>query len=714
MTNYNLFAQATPTGVSSGTGNAGTDGIHFTVSSAATLEGIWHYSPSSSTQLPTEIGLYTTQAAPATGTLVTSNSATWLTGPGGSAASAGSGWVYAAFTSPPSLTSGTNYMATNFRNDATNEWFVYYSVTWPVTSAILTAPADVGGVSANSQGWYNNTTTTSMAFPTSQLGGDNFGMDVEVSTSNPVSVALAAGSQSVSARLLTATIDQSLLSSSGTTTAYPFGTASNITPQTASGTVSAHTFSIPGNVNLLAASVTQTALSPTVTVGAGANLLTASQSVNAYPLSPVYGGGSALLAAGQAVSSGDFAIPSSTGLLTASSASSAKNLTTIARVGLLTATTSVTAYSPTVIAPPPITVNLQTAVAATVTVNPIGFIPPTFVNLLPAVVNRGAVRVGPPNLPVMTMTYASGYDNYGNYIPKGFNLYGTQADQLTMSQDIYFIPQPVHGVTTNVFLPTVSFAMSQEYTTKTYNPSIMFATPNNIGFSYENTYTTINSGSINASGGSPQNTSGISLGSQSYDGTSPAYVSFRSGNGGNTTVTSDGLHVTSGTRVSLTDYNQSTNTTVQPGILGEINNQGTSNEFTTAYISAGATSGAGETYIYMGSASSSGSATNGMQFVMAGSVQSQYAPGATTFYGTVAVNQLLVNGATGASQIEVNGGARISGATELDSLTSLNGNSLPLSTVSSPSLTSPTTNETNLAAAINGLINRMHSLGFIS
>lgn len=178
MTTYTLFGQAAPGGtVTSGAGNAGTNGLHFTVSQSCTLQGIWHYSPSGSTQLPSSVGLYTTTASPSTGTLVTSNTATWLTGPGGSAASAGSGWVYAALTSPPSLMPGVDYMASQWRNDNVNEWFCYYPVTWPVTSGPLTAPDDV----STGQGWYNTGTPTAMTFPASRSPGINWGMDVQVS-----------------------------------------------------------------------------------------------------------------------------------------------------------------------------------------------------------------------------------------------------------------------------------------------------------------------------------------------------------------------------------------------------------------------------------------------------------------------------------------------------------------------------------------------------
>ena len=175
MTTYTLFSQAAESGTVSGAGNGGTNGVHFTVSAACTLQGAWHYSPSGQTQLPVTIALYTTQASPATGTLVTSNTATWLTGPGGSAASAGSGWCYAAFTSPPSLSSGTNYMAVQFRNDAVNGWFAYTDpYTFPASSGIITAPDDV----STGQGWYN--TGTALAFPSSQDAGTNWWLDVQV------------------------------------------------------------------------------------------------------------------------------------------------------------------------------------------------------------------------------------------------------------------------------------------------------------------------------------------------------------------------------------------------------------------------------------------------------------------------------------------------------------------------------------------------------
>lgn len=175
MAVYTLFGQAAPGGtINAGTGNNGTNGLHVHVSAPSVMQGIWHWSSASDTQLPTSVGLYVITTLGTSGTLVTSNTATW-------SGAAGSGWVYAAFTAPPALSPGTEYMAVKFRNDAVNRWFSYYSVTWPVSSGILTAPMDEA-TSATSQGWYN--IGTSMAFPTTQTStaGSNFGMDVSVST----------------------------------------------------------------------------------------------------------------------------------------------------------------------------------------------------------------------------------------------------------------------------------------------------------------------------------------------------------------------------------------------------------------------------------------------------------------------------------------------------------------------------------------------------
>lgn len=171
MATYSLWNQAAETVTASGVGNNGTNGLHFTVSAAGALAGIWHYSPSGfgQTQLPVTIGLYNYS----TQTLIHSEAASW-------SGAAGSGWVYAGFSSPPSLAPGTDYMAVQFRNDSADGWFVYYnSQTWPASNGPITAPDDAGA----GQGWFN--TGTALAFPASQDAGYQWWMDVAVTTPGP-------------------------------------------------------------------------------------------------------------------------------------------------------------------------------------------------------------------------------------------------------------------------------------------------------------------------------------------------------------------------------------------------------------------------------------------------------------------------------------------------------------------------------------------------
>jgi hypothetical protein len=98
VTTYSLWSQATETWSATGV-NEGTAGIEISVSVAGTLAGLWLYSPpgESLTSLPTEIALYTVTGT----TLVTSQTPSW-------SGAAGSGWVFAAFSSPPSLTASTD------------------------------------------------------------------------------------------------------------------------------------------------------------------------------------------------------------------------------------------------------------------------------------------------------------------------------------------------------------------------------------------------------------------------------------------------------------------------------------------------------------------------------------------------------------------------------------------------------------------------------
>jgi Domain of unknown function (DUF4082) len=152
-----LWSQAAETWSATGA-NAGTAGMEFSVSEACVLNGLWLYSRSGEglTSTPTEIALYTVSGT----ALVTSQTPAW-------SGAAGSGWIYAAFSSPPSLAAGTDYMAAVYGAAAS---FGYdSSFSWPVTASPVT------GVNG---GYYS--TSGSLAYPSSQQSGWNWWIDVSV------------------------------------------------------------------------------------------------------------------------------------------------------------------------------------------------------------------------------------------------------------------------------------------------------------------------------------------------------------------------------------------------------------------------------------------------------------------------------------------------------------------------------------------------------
>src|SRR5579872_549059 len=117
-----------------------TMGVQFTVSRAAALKAIWFYSAPGAASLPGTIALYAVTGA----ALVASQAAAW-------SGAAGSGWVRAAFGSPPALASGTAYKACVFDNFGNN----FYSTTahyWDtgagaggITNGPLSTPNNAGG-----------------------------------------------------------------------------------------------------------------------------------------------------------------------------------------------------------------------------------------------------------------------------------------------------------------------------------------------------------------------------------------------------------------------------------------------------------------------------------------------------------------------------------------------------------------------------------------
>lgn len=176
MTSYTLFSQAAPTGnYNFGAVSGLTVGVEVDVSAACALNGIWWYSPSFATVLPGTIGLFTVSGS----TLVHSETPSW-------SGAAGSGWVFAAFASPPALAASTAYVAAVFYS-GNLAWFsptdTYYTTgagSGGITNGPLTAPGGSG-----KQGWFTNG-TGSISYPSNTaLDGENWWLDVQVTPASP-------------------------------------------------------------------------------------------------------------------------------------------------------------------------------------------------------------------------------------------------------------------------------------------------------------------------------------------------------------------------------------------------------------------------------------------------------------------------------------------------------------------------------------------------
>jgi hypothetical protein len=195
VTAYTLFSQAAPTGTIQADTGAYTMGIEFSVSADGTLAAIWWYSPAAAPVLPASIGLYAVSGQ----ALVHSEAAAW-------SGAAGSGWVRAAFASPPSLAGGASYRAVVLKTGAANHWYVSDDNYWTsgagsggVTSGPLSAPSnggsDVGQDSFNASG--------TLAYPATSGGGSNYWLDPEVTVTAPAPAAPAAGGAAEAALMIT-------------------------------------------------------------------------------------------------------------------------------------------------------------------------------------------------------------------------------------------------------------------------------------------------------------------------------------------------------------------------------------------------------------------------------------------------------------------------------------------------------------------------------
>lgn len=171
MAIYTLFSQTGGGALAGSDATAYTMGVQFTVSQSATLNAIWFYSAAGAAVLPQTILLYavTGQA------LVHSETASW-------SGAAGSGWVRAAFSSPPALAASTAYKASVAQSTG-QVWYSATSQYWSsgagsggITNGPLSAPNNA--TSAQGQDTFD---TSVPAYPNTSFSAANYWVDPEVS-----------------------------------------------------------------------------------------------------------------------------------------------------------------------------------------------------------------------------------------------------------------------------------------------------------------------------------------------------------------------------------------------------------------------------------------------------------------------------------------------------------------------------------------------------
>ena len=171
MAVYTLFGQ--PAAPATGVSDAGayTFGVQFSVSQSVPLTAIWFYSAPGFTVLPGTIALYAVSG----GSLVHSESASW-------SGAAGSGWVRAPFSSPPSLASSTSYKGAVLYTGGSN-WYSATAHYWDsgpgaggITSGPLSAPNNAGG--DGGQDTFNS--GSSLTYPSGSFNAGTYWLDVEV------------------------------------------------------------------------------------------------------------------------------------------------------------------------------------------------------------------------------------------------------------------------------------------------------------------------------------------------------------------------------------------------------------------------------------------------------------------------------------------------------------------------------------------------------
>ncbi len=172
MTVDTLFRQSGG-GVLAADVNTYTMGVQFSVLvPSCKLTGMGWYSAAGAESLPEIIALFAVSG----GTLLHSESVSSWSG------AAGSGWMRAAFSSPPSLLMSTNYVAAVYNSGGFN-WYSGTHDYWDtgdgsagITRRLLAAPSNAG--SAHGQDAFDS--SGPLAFPTSTFQATNYWMDPEI------------------------------------------------------------------------------------------------------------------------------------------------------------------------------------------------------------------------------------------------------------------------------------------------------------------------------------------------------------------------------------------------------------------------------------------------------------------------------------------------------------------------------------------------------
>ena len=163
MAVYSIWDQQTESGAA--TGFTGTLGTEFNLAEAASLTGIWVYSSTGATPLPSACAIYDYDTMTlVSGTL--NNSPSWT-------GAAGSGWVDCIYDGSVSLTAGVNYAVAVYVG-GTVFFSAYVVPGWPTVSGIIDATAGV-----------YDTTSGGINFPETNAGSYTYWIDVEVTVFTP-------------------------------------------------------------------------------------------------------------------------------------------------------------------------------------------------------------------------------------------------------------------------------------------------------------------------------------------------------------------------------------------------------------------------------------------------------------------------------------------------------------------------------------------------